>query len=655
MTESDSTVTMPRLEGRRAAVFRHGLRGAAYQIISGLERLLADAIVGDRPLWRNTLGEALVAARHLLILVEQRLPHSRTALTDTEIAAFRSALEEPRRTIVSAMTSLLSVVPMDPEDELLLEDARAIRQSALHLAAGETVVMRAEPLPGSAGRLPSGPHVAAPRPLGAQARILVVDDEAAGRKVLVKLLERLGYEVHAGEHGKRALELVGEHAFDLVITDINMPEMNGFELLAHLKGDDRTRDIPVIVVSGADDLASVVRCIEQGAEDHVTKPFEVLLLQARVRASLEKKRLRDRELAYLGRVAAVTEAARAVEADTYVAGSLAVEADERDELGLLARVFDRMVRGMKAREEELQQRLRQLKREIRHTRELQRISGAAPEERMLSTGRVLAGRYEIIEVIGQGGMGTVYRARDRELGEELAVKSVRADLIGKDPTIVERLKQEMRLTRKISHRNVVRAYDLGEWQGTYYLTMEYVKGVTVQDLLDMQGRLSVASTLAIGAQLADALAVAHQEGVIHRDIKPRNLLVDDEGVLKVMDFGLARLAERTSDLTHGGFVVGTPRYMAPEQLVGGDVDGRSDLYSVGVVLYECLTGRLPVDAATPATLVAKVFEERPRPVTDYAPEVPAALAAIVDQLLAAKPEERPPSARELAERLRLVA
>lgn len=656
----DETITMPRMEGRRAAVFRHEIRLAAYHIAADCERLLNHAIVGNRRVWRDTLGEALVAARHLLILTEQHLLHGRTGTSDADISAFLRELDDPQRAVVGAMTALLSLVPAGPEDELLLDDARAIRQTAMQLVSNDTVTIPTASAPSGAhtttpsDAAPASGAKAPPRDVSRNAGVLVVDDEDAGRRVLVKLLERLGYDVRAAENGKRALDLIADAAFDLVITDIGMPEMDGFELLAHLKRDPATREVPVIVVSGADDVDSVVRCIEEGAEDHITKPFELQLLQARVRASLEKKRLRDRELAYLERVAAITEAAKAVQNDTYRVGSLTTRAGGDDALGGLAIVFDRMVSGMQSRENELQDQLRHLKREIRQTRELRRLSSPDVGSISLDSGKVLGGRYEIITEIGEGGMGSVYRALDRELSEELAIKMVRSDLVGSDPTLIERLKQEMRLTRKISHRNVVRAYDLGEWQGTYFLTMEYVEGVTVQDLLDMHGRLSIASTLAIGIQLAEALAVAHAESVIHRDIKPRNLIVDQEGVLKVMDFGLARLVERGADMTRAGFVVGTPRYMSPEQLIGADVDGRSDLYSVGVVLYQCLTGHLPFEAETPTALAAKVFEERPRPVTDVVSHVPQGLATIVHGLLAASPDGRPGSARELAAQLRVV-
>jgi serine/threonine protein kinase len=177
-------------------------------------------------------------------------------------------------------------------------------------------------------------------------------------------------------------------------------------------------------------------------------------------------------------------------------------------------------------------------------------------------------------------MGVVYRAYDMEVGEAVAIKTLRPELGGLDPTLLDRFKQELRLARRITHRNVVRTYDLGEVDGVYYITMELVRGVTVAALIREAGRLAVPATLTIGKQVCRALEVAHEEGIVHRDIKPQNLLVDPSGFLKVMDFGIARLAERPvggGQLTAAGVVVGTPQYMAPEQLFGEPVDGRSGL------------------------------------------------------------------------------
>jgi serine/threonine protein kinase len=217
-----------------------------------------------------------------------------------------------------------------------------------------------------------------------------------------------------------------------------------------------------------------------------------------------------------------------------------------------------------------------------------------------------------------------------------------------DETVIERFKTEIRLARHISDKHVVRTHDIGEWEGVYYLTMEYVEGLTVRELLDTRGRLDVAATLAIATQLTQSLTAAHEQGVIHRDIKPQNLLLDGTGVLKVMDFGIARLADAQSKLTEVGMIIGTPAYMAPEQMLGETVDERTDLYAAGVVLYECLTGRLPYQADSPIMLVAKQLREDPPPPSAFNPDVTPALSALILRLLGKQPGDRPASAAELA-------
>jgi eukaryotic-like serine/threonine-protein kinase len=274
----------------------------------------------------------------------------------------------------------------------------------------------------------------------------------------------------------------------------------------------------------------------------------------------------------------------------------------------------------------------------------------------LRPGSIFAGRYEVKEVLGAGGMGVVYRAFDRELGEIVAIKTLRPDTVAGDPVALERFKQEIRLARRITQRNVVRTYDLGEVGGVYYLTMEYVEGKSLKTLIQSRGRLPVPVTLTIGKQLCRALEVAHEQGVIHRDIKPQNIVVDPNGFLKVMDFGIARLANppRGKGLTQAGMAIGTPDYMSPEQLSGQELDPRSDLYATGVVLFECLTGRLPFEADTPWSLIAKHIEEVPPSPHSLNADVPEALAQVVLRAMAKDRERRYQTAVELHDALEAI-
>jgi len=607
------------------AALRHDLRTPLNHIIGYTEMLLEDA-PGE-----TGLGETLRAAREALALINE---------TD-DVVKLHDALSGPRARIVAAISTLLQGAV---EDGSYTADLRRILGAAERLVPSGTVtsrtIARGIPAPEPA----SGRSSESPGMRGA--RILVVDDGADNRDVLRRRLERSGHMVETAEHGRRALELLGTTPFDLVLLDVMMPELDGFAVLEAIKGNPALRDIPVIMISALDDMPGIVRCIEHGAEDFLSKPFDPVLLRARINASLEKKRFRDQEVEYLREVGRVIEAATAVEAGNYRPGGLAPVARRADELGRLARVFDSMVVQMKAREERLRNQVRDLRDDIEAARRTTKELPVAVDGGNLRTGERLGQRFEILAVLGRGGMGTVYLARDLDLDEEIAVKTLRPEFV-RDATLLERFKDEIRLTRRLSDEHIVRTHDLGESGGVYFLTMEYVEGITLREVIDTRGRLGVSSTLAIAAQLAHSLAVAHEHGVIHRDIKPQNLLLDAAGVLKVMDFGVARLAERTTSVTEAGLAVGTPAYMPPEQLLGEAVDVRSDLYAAGVVLYECLTGHQPFEAPSVMVLVKKLLTEAARSPVELNAEVPPALAALVLRLLAKEPAERVQTAREL--------
>ncbi|OGU01665.1 MAG: hypothetical protein A2085_06760 [Gemmatimonadetes bacterium GWC2_71_10] len=252
-------------------------------------------------------------------------------------------------------------------------------------------------------------------------------------------------------------------------------------------------------------------------------------------------------------------------------------------------------------------------------------------------------------------MGVVYRAVDKELGEPVAIKTLKNDAMASDPVLLQRFKDEIRLARKITHRNVVRTHDIGEVEGMYYITMEFAEGQSLKHLITSRGSLPVPVVLTVGKQLCRALEAAHEQGVIHRDIKPQNLIVEPSGTLKVMDFGIARLATRTDGVTQAGMAIGTPEYMAPEQLLGDDVDFRADLYAAGCVLFECLTGRPPFVADSPITLVAKQLEEAPPSPASLNAEVPEPLAQLVLRALSKDRNQRPASAGALFDELDAIA
>src|SRR6266567_3230316 len=210
---------------------------------------------------------------------------------------------------------------------------------------------------------------------------------------------------------------------------------------------------------------------------------------------------------------------------------------------------------------------------------------------LLPTGSILANRYEILELLGEGGMGAVYKARDTELDRVIALKVIRPELAS-NPDILQRFKQELVLARQVTDRNIIRIFDLGEADGIRFITMEYVEGTSLYQVLQEKGKLPVKDAAEIIEQALTGLKAAHREGVIHRDLKPGNIMRDPQGRILVMDFGLARSLE-SDGMTKTGAVLGTMEYMSPEQAMGGAIDQRSDLFTVGLIFFELLTGKMP--------------------------------------------------------------
>ena len=610
--------------------------------------LLEDA---DEPQYasrQQPLRDAIAAVRDVLKLIDSALPTHKSAIGATEVAALYESLKLPQARILEAM-EVLSAGQDSAQDGAFVADIRRIRNAAEQLVPTDGAVAGAVTSPRANAEV--APHPSSASPTALRAHVLVVDDLEANRGVLERRLQREGHTVASAASGLEALAIAGKEKFDIVLLDVMMPGMDGYETLEKLKASPETSDIPVIMISALDDISSIVRCIEHGAEDYLPKPFDPVLLRARINASLEKKILREREREYMGDVTRVVAAAVSVERGTYSAGALARVAQRPDELGTLARVFESMIAGIRAREETLRSQVDRLREEIQGVAEAPMDSDGGS---VLTPSEVFASRYRIERPIGIGGMGMVYLAEDLELGEKVAIKTLREELLTTDETAIERFRNEIRLARRMAHRNIVRTHDFGKADGIYFVTMEFVEGTTLRAVLDKRGHLGADAMLAIARQLAEALECAHEAGIIHRDIKPQNLLLDASGTLKVSDFGVARLAQRAATLTQAGMVVGTPTYMAPEQLLEEGADSRSDLYSVGVVLYECLTGRPPYQAKSPISLIAKILHEVADPPDIVAPEVPHAVSSIVMQLLTKSPEERIQTAAALSQMLALI-
>ena len=266
--------------------------------------------------------------------------------------------------------------------------------------------------------------------------------------------------------------------------------------------------------------------------------------------------------------------------------------------------------------------------------------------------QVVSGRYRVLRKIGGGGMADVYLCEDLTLGRRVALKVLLQRFLD-DPKFVERFRREAKAAAGLNHPNLVSIYDWGEVDGTYFIVMEYVEGETLKDLVRRQGRLGGNEAVRISLQLLAALEFAHRTGIVHRDIKPQNVMLDRDGNVKVMDFGIARAGD--SGMTEVGSILGTAQYLAPEQARGQRVDERSDLYSVGIVLYEMLTGTVPFKGDSAVTVALKHVNEMAAEPAQLVPGMPYALNQIVLKAIAKDPGPALPDRRAVRPRPALRA
>jgi serine/threonine-protein kinase len=352
----------------------------------------------------------------------------------------------------------------------------------------------------------------------------------------------------------------------------------------------------------------------------------------------------------------------------------AVSVPSRDEIGVLARAFGGLLSDLREKDEAI----KFLREDLTALRQAtpapappppgptdETLAADAPTmpapvpARGLAQGQVLADRYEVLSVLGKGGMGVVYKARDRQLDEVVALKLLRAEALASEPDLLKRFKQEIKLARSITHRNVLRTHDFGEADGVPFISMEYVEGVDLKELVHHRGALPLGVALSFAKQMCHGLDAAHSRGVVHRDIKPHNMLIIPEsGELKITDFGIARPSQvggQDAALTTAGTVMGTPDYMSPEQAQGRPADFRADIYSIGVVLFEALTGQLPFRGDTVTQIIiAHIQQPPPRP-RSINPRLPQGLEIAVLRCLQKDPDRRWQSVSELARALSAVS
>jgi len=431
------------------------------------------------------------------------------------------------------------------------------------------------------------PHEARP------GRVLLVDDQDELRRLFRRSLAKAGHIVTTASNGREAVELAREESFDVVISDVRMPDMGGVELLQALHARDP--DLPVLLVSGSPDLETAMKAVEYGAFEYLVKPVAFDKLRASAARAIELRRKR-------------------------------LEAEQ---------VLEEYRSGERRRA---------------------RVVGA--EERESWTGELLAGRYRIGRLLGAGGMGAVYEATREDLGQlRVAVKVLHAALAG-DATLLARFRREAETIGLINHPNIVRILDFhAESAEPPILVMELLDGVSLRQEFVRHGRFSQARAVFVASQMLAALAAVHRAQVIHRDIKPENIFLTTMSglgdIVKVLDFGVAKQLDAgpIEKLTQTGMVLGTPTYMAPEHARGAVIDTRSDLYSVGALMYEALAGQAPFGGDNYNALLFAIQQGTPAALGGLRPDVDPELLAVIARAMRTEPSERFQTAEEMSEAL----
>lgn len=268
----------------------------------------------------------------------------------------------------------------------------------------------------------------------------------------------------------------------------------------------------------------------------------------------------------------------------------------------------------------------------------------------MNVAAALEGRYQVLQELGRGGMGIVFQAHDKQLKEQVAIK-ILSPLLAQDPEALERLKREVSAARRISHPNIIRIHDLTETAGLHYISMEYFPGQNLKEYIRQSGALSLMTAFSIASQICDGLAAAHSQGVIHRDLKSQNVIINAAQQVKIIDFGLARTAH-VEGMTVSGLILGTPEYMAPEQVNGKRVDERADIYSLGIILYELFTGRVPFKGDSAIAVSFKQVREEPLPPSRLNPQMNPAIEKVILRALEKEPLRRYSSVQDLQTDLR---
>ena len=621
-----SEVPSPRVTA--LARLRHDLRTPLNAIIGYSEMLLEDAAPGGRSAAISAdLEKVRQGGLHLLALVNDLLKSPPDASADPDLEevgrSIRAAVRPPLDQLIGLTNALLEKAETggltDP-----VPDIRRIRDAGLRMlslveadslaAIARSAITDASSPAASAAAADEA--VDSPPASGINTRsfseieagrLLVIDDQETNRDILSRYLQRHGHQVTTASGGRQGLALLAREPFDLVLLDIVMPDMNGYQVLQQLKSDQMLSQIPVIFISALDDALGKVQAFKSGGVDYVTKPFQADEVNARVENQLKLSRL------------------------------------QKD----LGRQNDELLR----KNEELTQAQR------RTDLVFSALAEALP-------GTILDAKYRLEERIGTGGFGAVFRGTHLGLNLPVAIKVFRPMSGNDTPDALERFRQEGVAASRIKHPNVVEIHDNGiSSTGIAYLVMELLQGHTLAQELADKRRLTPERAAAILVPVCETLAEFHAAGIVHRDIKPENIYLHqarNEEVVKLLDFGLSKMwgpsGEQTQvTMTLGDAVIGTLAYMAPERLLNKAYDGRSDVYSLGVVMYRMLSGTSPFQADPSARYLVAMMQltaEAP-PLRSHVDGLPPELDELVARMLSKDPEGRP-SARELPTLIRAI-